>query len=76
MEEVISNVAFKATDSYGNPMEIKGTIYDTTDKPITLFKSIHDGMGKFILQPEKDQKYYAKVTTANNEELKINLPEV
>ena len=76
LEEVISNVAFKATDSYGNPIEIKGTIYDTTDKPITLFKSIHDGMGKFILQPEKDQKYYAKVTTANNEELKINLPAV
>jgi len=76
VEDVISNVAFKATDSYGNPIEIKGTIFDTNDKPITLFKSIHDGMGKFILQPKKNQKYYAKVTTPNNEEIKINLPEV
>lgn len=33
-------------------------------------------MGKFILQPKKNQKYYAKVTTPNNEEIKINLPEV
>jgi len=76
VEEIISNVAFKATDSYGNPIEIKGTIFDANDKPITLFKSIHDGMGKFIIQPEKNQKYYAKVITANNEEIKVPLPEV
>ncbi|MES2240700.1 MAG: hypothetical protein V4497_10635 [Bacteroidota bacterium] len=76
LEDVISNVAFKATDSYGNPIEIRGTIFDANDKPITLFKSIHDGMGKFIMQPEKDQKYYAKVITANNDEIKVTLPEV
>jgi hypothetical protein len=76
VEEIISNVAFKATDSYGNPIEIKGTIFDANDKPITLFKSIHDGMGKFIIQPEKNQKYYAVVITPNNEEIKITLPEV
>ncbi|RVT77681.1 hypothetical protein EOD40_07740 [Flavobacterium sufflavum] len=75
VEDVISNVAFKATDSYGNPIEIKGTIFDTNDKQINLFKSSHDGMGKFILQPEKNQKYYAKVITPNNEEVKITLPE-
>lgn len=76
VEEIISNVAFKATDSYGNPIEIKGTIFDANEKPITLFKSIHDGMGKFIIQPEKNQKYYAVVITPNNEEIKITLPEV
>lgn len=76
IEEIISNVAFKATDSYGNPIEIKGTIFDANDKPITLFKSIHDGMGKFIIQPEKNQKYYAIVITPNNEEIKVPLPEV
>jgi len=76
VEDVISNVAFKATDSYGNPIEIKGIIFDANDKQINLFKSIHDGMGKFIIQPEKNQKYYVKVTTANNEEIKVPLPEV
>ncbi|MEN9909867.1 MAG: hypothetical protein RLZZ540_3016 [Bacteroidota bacterium] len=76
VEDVISNVAFKATDSYGNPIEIKGTIFDANDKQINLFKSSHDGMGKFILQPEKNQKYYAVVITPNNEEIKINIPEV
>jgi hypothetical protein len=75
VEDVISNVAFKATDSYGNPIEIKGTIFDTNDKQINLFKSSHDGMGKFILQPEKNQKYYAIVITPNNEEIKVSLPE-
>lgn len=76
IEDVISNVAFKATDSYGNPIEIKGIIFDANDKQVNLFKSIHDGMGKFIIQPEKNQQYYAKITTANNEEIKVALPEV
>lgn len=76
VEEIISNVAFKATDPYGNPIQIKGTIFDANDKPITLFKNVHDGMGKFIIQPEKNQKYYAIVITPNNEEIKITLPEV
>ncbi|MFA9192664.1 TonB-dependent receptor plug domain-containing protein [Flavobacterium sp. FZUC8N2.13] len=76
VEEVISNVAFKATDFFGNPIDIKGTVYNSNDKPITLFKSIHDGMGKFILLPEKNQKYYAIVITPDNDEIKINLPEV
>lgn len=76
IEDVISNVAFKATDSYGNPIEMKGTIFDTNDKQINLFKSIHDGMGKFVIQPEKNQKYYAKIITPNNDEIKVTLPEV
>jgi hypothetical protein len=75
VEDVISNVAFKATDSFGNPIEIKGTVFDSNDKQINLFKSSHDGMGKFMMQPEKNQKYYALVITANNEEIKIAIPE-
>ncbi|MEO8253011.1 MAG: TonB-dependent receptor [Flavobacterium sp.] len=75
IEDVISNVAFKATDSYGNPIEIKGTVFDSNDKQINLFKSSHDGMGKFMIQPEKNQKYYALIITDNNEELKVAIPE-
>jgi hypothetical protein len=75
VEDIISIIAFKATDSYGNPIEIKGSVFDANEKQITLFKSIHDGMGKFIIQPEKNQKYYAKITTANNDEIKVALPE-
>jgi len=75
VEDVISSVAFKATDSYGNPIEVKGTLFDSNDKPINLFKSSHDGMGKFVFQPEQNQKYYAKVTTPNAEEIKIAIPE-
>ncbi|MFC5682773.1 TonB-dependent receptor [Flavobacterium sp. MAHUQ-51] len=75
IEEVVGNVAFKATDTHGTPIEVKGTIYDSNDKPINLFKSMHDGMGKFILQPEKNQKYYAIISTPTNDEIRINLPE-
>lgn len=75
VEDVISNVAFKATDSYGNPIEITGRVFDANDKQINLFKSSHDGMGKFMMQPEKNQKYYALIITANNEEIKVPIPE-
>lgn len=75
VEDVISNIAFKATDSYGNPIEIKGTVFDANNKQINLFKSSHDGMGKFVMQPEKNQKYYAILITPNNDEIKVAIPE-
>lgn len=54
VEEVSSYVAFKATDQYGNPIAVEGFIYDESGNKISLIKSQHDGMGKFILTPQKN----------------------
>jgi hypothetical protein len=48
---------------------------DDTDKALTIFKSSHDGMGKFLMLPEKNHNYYAMVTTPNNDEIKVAIPE-
>ena len=48
-----NNIAFKASDSFGQPHKISGILYDQTGKALFNFNSTHDGMGNFILIPEK-----------------------
>lgn len=74
IENVSSYLAFKATDQNGNPIDIKGKLTDTNGKIIAALQSTHDGMGKVLITPEKNQTYYAEITTADNEQLKIAIP--
>ena len=48
-----SMVAFKTNDQYGLPVTVKGTVVDGKGKELLTFTSEHDGMGKFLLTPEK-----------------------
>jgi hypothetical protein len=74
IENVPSYVTFKAVDPNGNPIEVEGTIVDTNRKIISLFKSKHDGMGKFKITPEKDQHYSAEIKASDNQQIKVALP--
>ena len=58
--DVSSVVAFKATDSTGLPVAVKGRVLDAQKNEITLFKSAHDGMGKFMLTPKKGEQIYRR----------------
>jgi hypothetical protein len=60
VEGLESVVAFKSTDFYGFPVDIKGTVKDNTGAVITSFESDHDGMGKFLLEPKPGATYYAE----------------
>lgn len=71
-----SVVAFKATDSNGNPIKVQGQVLDANGELITMFVSIHDGMGKFQLNPIKGMQYHAKITDENNSEIIIPFPKV
>lgn len=75
LENVASYVAFKAIDPTGNPIEVEGTIVDSNGKTITLFKSQHDGIGKFKITPEKDQHYSAEITASDNQQIKVAIPD-
>lgn len=57
---VESIVAFKNTDFYGMPVEIKGTIKDNTGAVAASFESEHDGMGRFVLEPKPGATYTAE----------------
>lgn len=53
---ILSKLAFKATDGRGNPMEVKGVLYQD-DQPLTELKSVHDGMGIVLFTPLADKNY-------------------
>nr|MBP6759698.1 hypothetical protein [Flavobacterium sp.] len=60
LENVASIVGFKAVDNNGNPINVKGEIYDSDadDELVASFSSEHDGMGKFQMIPMEGKQYY------------------
>jgi len=80
-----SNVAFKAVDTHGSALDIKGEIIDSKGNTVAEFKTVHDGMGEFFIKPLPNEQYHAVVQVKNiplwrgqGEEniRKFNLPEV
>jgi hypothetical protein len=59
--EILSVIAFKATDSTGRPASINGTIKMDDGTVITRFKSFYNGMGKIQFRPQAGKKYIAAV---------------
>jgi hypothetical protein len=76
LENVASVVGFKAVNSSGKPIDIKGEIYDSDNELVTAFQSAHDGMGKLQILPIEGKNYYAKIKTLSGEELQLELPKV
>jgi len=54
-----TRVAFKANTAYGNPVAVKGALYNKAGKMVDSFVSKHDGMGSFSLTPQKGESYRA-----------------
>ncbi len=73
---VENTIAFKAEDVYGQPHRISGILYDQTGKELISFNSVHDGMGKFILAPDKQDVFYAKWKDQKGVEYRTDLPPV
>jgi hypothetical protein len=76
LENATSVVGFKAIDADGNPINVKGEIYDSSDEWVTTFLSAHDGMGKFQMIPFDGKNYYAKIKTPEGKEMRAELPKV
>ena len=57
-----TKVAFKAINSNGMGVDVKGTITDETNKEVAQFTSQHLGMGMFYMQPEPGKTYKANAT--------------
>jgi len=71
-----NNIAFKAEDAYGKPQKITGSIFDQTGKELIPFSSTHDGMGKFLLVPDKQDVFYAQWKDEKGMEHRTDLPPV
>ncbi len=74
VEGLESNVAFKATDNFGLPINVKGELKDASGKTILEFKSEHDGLGKFLVTPDKGDVLTAVWKDDLGAEHKTDLP--
>ena len=69
-----SNVAFKAVDTNGAALDIKGEITDSKGKIVAEFKTFHDGMGEFYISLPADEHYQA-ICHNGDRTLRFDLPE-
>lgn len=73
---VESMVAFKADDQFGLPVDVRGSIQDKTGKEILTFTSEHDGMGKFLVTPDRGDSLTAVWLDGHGIEHHTGLPRV
>jgi hypothetical protein len=74
VENVSSNVAFKAVNSLGKGCDVSAKIFSTKGDLITTFKSTHLGMGSFFLRPLPGVSYYSVYSGADSVDYKTPLP--
>ncbi|MGV8877515.1 MAG: TonB-dependent receptor plug domain-containing protein [Sphingobacteriaceae bacterium] len=70
-----SKIGFKATGADGLGVAVKGVVLDSDNKAIISFDTQHLGMGAFLLLPEKDKIYHAKITYPDGSENVVKLPD-
>lgn len=61
-----TNIAFKALNENGKPVDVKGDVMDGKGRKIASFESYHSGMGKFSFTPAADQVYTVKISSPAN----------
>lgn len=74
VEGIESNVAFKAVDEKGNPLQVSGTLF-VNDAPMKELAATHAGMGRFFLRPEPGKKYHIRLTNIAADTI-YTLPEI
>ena len=70
---LVSEVAFKALGIDGLSRNVSGVILDDDEKVVTGFKSMHKGMGSFMLRPQPKKQYSASFWY-NNQKYIVPLP--
>ncbi|MBV9960880.1 MAG: hypothetical protein JO072_01420 [Parafilimonas sp.] len=60
IENIESNVAFKAVHFDGSPASVKGEVFNDKNQQVAEMKTVHDGMGSFLLNPKNGETYTAK----------------
>jgi hypothetical protein len=76
VEGLTSLVVFRSTNQNGSPQNTEGKIVDSSGKEIAELKTIHDGIGSFIIHPVAGNNYSAVIKMQKGQEKKIALPEI
>ncbi|MCO4743907.1 MAG: hypothetical protein KC912_03900 [Proteobacteria bacterium] len=70
-----SRVYFEGTNRFGEPADVSGYVTNDRGQRVAEFSSLHDGMGRFELNPEPGRAYIAHVTAPVGVEKAFVLPE-
>jgi hypothetical protein len=76
VDGVPSRVYFMAKTPIGKPADIEGRVVDDRGQVVSELASIHDGMGRFELQPAADRRYHVEITKPANIVTKVDIPTV
>lgn len=70
------NVAFKAQGADGFSKEIEGFLFNSKGDTLTNFRSGHNGMGIFTMNPVNNETYYVTVRTNDSITKRFDLPAI
>jgi hypothetical protein len=70
------NIAFKAADENGIPVNVYGEVLDNNDKPVAILETRHDGMGSFELEAGANTNYCVRVHFPDGSVQDVSLPKV
>lgn len=73
---VPTNVAFRAVNENGKPVDIKGEVRDGAGNVITSIESYRFGMGRFAFTPQDGQVYTVRLNAPAHTEQSFTLPAV
>jgi len=59
---VRSVIAVKSTDRVGRSIDFNGRVIDAEGNAVTLFSTLHDGMGAFEFTPEMEKSYFVETS--------------
>nr|WP_294943541.1 TonB-dependent receptor plug domain-containing protein [uncultured Mucilaginibacter sp.] len=71
---VASKIAFKAIIPGGGGINVNGTIFNNSNKPVAKFASAHLGMGAFTITPVAGETYRTELVYGNGTKASIALP--
>lgn len=70
------NVAFKAQGADGFSKEVEGFLFNSKGDTLTYFRSEHNGMGIFTMNPVNNETYYVTVRTNDSITKRFDLPAI
>ncbi|MDR3653301.1 MAG: TonB-dependent receptor plug domain-containing protein [Paludibacter sp.] len=70
----LQTIAFKAIGKDGLSVKVSGKVFTDKNEEITDFTTLNKGMGKFSIQTQPNESYYALVKTAEGIEKRFELP--
>jgi len=74
IENIPTNIAFRAVNEFGKPADVKGEVLDNQGNVAATFDSYHDGMGQFAFTPQAGKTYSAKVISPSGIKQPFDLP--